>query len=107
MSDCRWCPSIDSLPSENLITPCPIECVPNWLCVNTSCVHLMSHCRNFMDEIKGFLRDEEQFVLSFVKTSRKHYGRFLFPKHTSTPSKKWLSDASVKHTVEGFVKEVM
>ena len=60
-----------------------------------------------MDEIKGFLRNEEQFVLSFVKTSRKHYDDFLFPNHTSTPSKKWLPDASVKHTVRGFVKEVM
>ena len=60
-----------------------------------------------MNEIKEFLRDEEQFVLSFVKTSRKHYNDFLFPGNTSTPSKKWLPDASVKHTVEGFVKEVM
>lgn len=73
----------------------------------TSCMHLMSHSRDFMNVVKEFLWNEEQFVLSFVRNSRKHYDHFLFPKHTLTPIKKSLHDASVKHNVAGFVEEVI
>ena len=73
----------------------------------TSCMHLMSHSRDFMNVVKEFLWNEEQFVLSFVRNSRKHYDHFLFPKHTLTPIKKSLYDASVKHSVAGFVEEVI
>ena len=73
----------------------------------TSCMHLMSHSRDFMNVVKEFLWNEEQFVLSFLQNSRRHYDHFLFPKQTLTPDKKCLSDASVKHTVAGFVEEVI
>ena len=66
--------------------------------------------RNFTFEIymneKQFLGSEEHFVSSFLTKSRKHYGCLLLPKHTSTPSKKYLFEASVNHTVAGFVEEV-
>ena len=68
---------------------------------------LMSHSRNFIHEIKEFFHDEEQFVSSFVKDSREHYDYLLFFKQTATPSKKRLFDASVNHTVSGFVEEVI
>ena len=68
---------------------------------------LMSHSRNFIHEIKEFFHDEEQFVSSFVKESREHYDYLLFFKQTATPSKKRLFDASVNHTVSGFVEEVI
>ena len=68
---------------------------------------LISHSRNFLYEIKEFLHDEEQFVSSFVKEPREHYDHLLFFRHTSTPSKKRLFDASVSHTVAGFVEEVI
>ena len=72
---------------------------------------LIFHSRNFIFEIymneKQILDSEEQFVTSFLTKSREHYGCQLFPKHTSTLSKKHLFDASFNHTVEGFVKEVI
>ena len=56
-----------------------------------------------------FLCDERQFVSSFLKMSRECYGRLLFlksPNHTSTLNTRHLYDASVSHTVRGFVEEV-
>ena len=56
-----------------------------------------------------FLRDERQFVSSFLKVSRERYNHLLFPKnpnHTSTLSLKHLYDASNDHTIRGFVQEV-
>jgi len=54
-----------------------------------------------------FLRDEKQFVSSFLESPREHcYGRLLFPSNTSTLNNKQLADASVSHTVKGFVAEV-
>ena len=72
---------------------------------------LIFHSRNFIFEIymneKQIHHSEEQFVTSFLTKSREHYGCQLFPKHTSTLSKKNLFDASVNHTLTGFVKEVI
>ena len=52
-----------------------------------------------------FLRDEKQFVSSFLESPREHcYGRLLFPSNTLNT--KQLADASVSHTVKGFVAEV-
>jgi len=53
-----------------------------------------------------FLCDERQFVSSFLKMSRECYGRLLFLNSTSTLNTKHLSDASVTHSVGGFVEEV-
>ena len=54
-----------------------------------------------------FLHDEEQFVSSFLESPREHrYGRLLFPSNTSTLNTKQLADASISHTVGGFVEEV-
>ena len=83
-----------------------IQCPHNFHVTSYLCI-VMSHSRNFLYEIKEFLHNEEQFVSSFVKESREHYDHLLFFKHTSTPSKKRLFDASVNHTVAGFVKEVI
>ena len=43
---------------------------------------------------------------SFLKVSRECYDRLLFPKNASALSSKHLSDASIAHTVGGFVEEV-
>ena len=48
-------------------------------------------------------QNEDQFVSSFVKTSRDHYA-CLFHEHGSALK---LSDASVDHSVAGFVGEVI
>ena len=52
-----------------------------------------------------FLHSEERFVSSFMKASREHYGRLLFPNNTATLSSKFV-DASVTRTVHGLVDEV-
>ena len=52
-----------------------------------------------------FLRSEKGFVSSFMKASRDHYGRLLFPNNPATLSSKYV-DASVTHTVHGLVEEV-
>ena len=52
-----------------------------------------------------FLHDEKQFVSSFLESPRKHrYGHLLFPSNTLNT--KQLADASISHTVGGFVEEV-
>jgi len=48
------------------------------------------------------LQNEEQFVSSFVRTSREHYA-CLFSAHDSALKS---TEASVDHTVQGFVREV-
>jgi len=54
-----------------------------------------------------FLCDEKQFVSSFLESPREHrYDRLLFPSNTSTLNTKQLADASISHTVGGFVEEV-
>ena len=83
-----------------------IQCPHNFHVTSYLCI-VMSHSRNFLYEIKEFLHNEEQFVSSFMKESREHYDHLLFFKHTSSPSKKRLFDASVNHTVAGFVEEVI
>ena len=52
---------------------------------------------------KQLVQNEEEFVSSFVRASREHYA-CVFPKHGSRSK---FSDASVDHTVEGFVREVI
>ena len=48
------------------------------------------------------LQNEDQFVSSFVRTSRDHYA-CLFHEHSAFK----FSDASVDHSVAGFVGEVI
>jgi len=84
------------------------------LCVLTSMypictVILIPHSRTFVFDTMDFLRDERQFISSFLKVSRERYGHLLFlksPNHTSTLNTRHLYDASVSHTVRGFVEEV-
>ena len=70
---------------------------------------ILFHSRNVVLGITDFLHDEKQFVSSFLKRSRECYNCLLFPKnpnHPSILSSKHLFDASVTHTIEGFVEEV-
>jgi len=69
----------------------------------------LQHIRNFIYSTMDFLQDERQFLSSFLEMSREFYDRLLFlenPNCTSTLNTKHLSDASVTHTVGGFVEEV-
>ena len=67
--------------------------------------HLLTyHFRNFIVAVKEFLHSENEFVSFFMKASREHYGRLLFRDNTCDLRKH--CDASVNHTVEGFVQEV-
>jgi len=67
----------------------------------------LQHVGDFIQELMKFLRDEKQFVSSFLESPREHcYGRLLFPSNTSILNTKQLADASVSHTVKGFVAEV-
>ena len=74
-------------------------------CALPSCIlSILTSCRNFIFENQEELvQNEEQFVSSFVRTSRDHYA-CLFPAHDSALK---FSDASVNHTVQGFVGEVI
>ena len=62
--------------------------------------------RDFILHTMEFLHSEEEFVSSFMKASKEHYGRLLFPNNTATLSSKYV-DASVAHTVHGLVDEVI
>ena len=69
-------------------------------------VWLIFHSRDFVDETRDFLLDEQQFVSFFLKVSRERYSRLLFPNQTSTLNTKHLLGASITQTVKGFVEEV-
>lgn len=74
------------------------------VCTLPSCISSnLTFCRNFIFENQEQLvQNEEQFVSSFVRKSREHYA-CLFDAHDSALK---FSDASVDHTVRGFVGEV-
>lgn len=68
-------------------------------------LHLLTyHFRKFIVAVKEFLHSEKEFVSFFMKASREHYGHLLFRDNSCDLRKH--CDASVSHTVEGFVQEV-
>ena len=74
-------------------------------CVKLDLRTALFYFRDFIFLVMEFLQSEERFVSSFMKASREHYGRLLFPNNTATLSSKYV-DASVTRTVHGLVDEV-
>lgn len=91
------CSAITYVPQKVFLGDGTVCTLPSCISSNLTC------CRNFIFENQEQLvQNEEQFVSSFVRTSRAHY-TCLFDAHDSAFK---FSDASVDHTVQGFVGEV-